>query len=407
MKIEKAMEAAIRVSDTSPEQSRTRLHHLDWLRVLAIVSVFLYHCDRFFTFSGWHVVNATRSLASTIHITFFGQWMMPFFFVLSGASIFYALKQRSAGQFLKERSLRLMLPLVTLGWFILGPPQIWLDRLTNRKFSGTFWEFYPEYFSGADQFGGNFAWHGMHMWYLLYLFMLSLFWLPLMLPLKTSGVSLLARTATLFERPWGLLLPTVPLAAMDVFVDTADIGFMRGTGGWAFFSYLFFLPVGYIYFCTPKMQESVWRFTWIALGLAAAMSTFDLVRLYVWQPEVAYGSWAYYGVMLMRSARALCWIIAFLGLGKRFLNFSNRFVRYSNEAVLPFYILHQFVIIMVGHYAVIQWHLSIGAKFVLIVILSFVGIMIPYEFVIRRLNPLRVLFGMRALQRGAGRSMDG
>ncbi|MFC2099683.1 acyltransferase family protein [Candidatus Bipolaricaulota bacterium] len=49
------------------------------------------------------------------HVDFFVQWMMPLFFVLSGASIYFALQKRSGRQFIVERLLRLMLPLVTLG----------------------------------------------------------------------------------------------------------------------------------------------------------------------------------------------------------------------------------------------------------------------------------------------------
>ena len=87
--------------------------------------------------------------------------------------------------------------------------------------------------------------------------------------------------------------------------------------------------------------------------------------------------------------------MAFVGLGRRFLNFSNRLVRYANEAVLPFYILYQFVILMVGYYGVIRWNLPVGAKDVLVVLLAFLGIVIPYELLIRRFDAFRVLFGMR------------
>jgi glucan biosynthesis protein C len=376
-------------------QRHVRVYYLDWLRVFAIGSVFLFHSDRFFVSDDWHVVNATRSLASTIHTDFFVQWMMPLFFALSGASIFYALRHRSAGQFIKERLLRLMLPLVTLGWFVLGPPQIWLDRLTHGAFSGSLWQFYPTYFQGVDQFGGNFAWHGVHMWYLLYLFLLSLIWLPVFLPRKKTGVSLLTRTAPLFERPWALFLLALPVSVMRFLVDVLDVGFMRGTGGWSLFAYLFFLPIGYVLFCTDKIRETVRKVTWISLGLAVALSALGMVMQYIWRPPVGYLSIQHYGLVFMESLRALCWVIAFIGLGQRFLNFSNRFVRYVNEAVLPIYILHQFVILMIGYYGVIRWDLPIGMKYVLVVILAFLGIMLPYELLIRRFNPLRVLFGMR------------
>ena len=386
-------------SSTKAGSKRVRLYYLDWLRVFAMTSVFLFHSDKFFAMEDWHAVNLTRSLASTVHVDFFVQWMMPLFFVLSGASIYCALRHRSAGQFIKERLLRLVLPLVTLGFFVLGPPQIWLDRLTHGQFSGTFWQFYSVYFQGVDQFGGNFAWHGVHMWYLLYLFLLSLLWLPLLLPRKKTGVSLLARTAPLFERPWALLLLALPVSGMRFLVDVLDVGFMRGTGGWSLLSYLFFLPIGYVLFCTDKVREAVRRLRWISLTLAVALSALGMVMQYIWRPPVAYLSAQHYSLIFMESLRALCWTTAFIGLGQRFLNLNNRFVRYANEAVLPFYILHQFAILMIGYYGVIRWNLPIGAKYVLVVLLAFLGIMLPYELLIRRLDPLRVLFGMRLKKR--------
>ena len=85
-----------------------RLYYLDWLRVLAMISIFLYHSDRLFDFDGWHVKNGVTNLASSLHIVFFTQWMMPLFFIISGASVYYALKFRTAGRFAKERVYPLM-----------------------------------------------------------------------------------------------------------------------------------------------------------------------------------------------------------------------------------------------------------------------------------------------------------
>jgi len=44
----------------------SRLYYVDWLRVIAMLSIFLYHSNRFFTFSSWHIGNAERSIASSI-----------------------------------------------------------------------------------------------------------------------------------------------------------------------------------------------------------------------------------------------------------------------------------------------------------------------------------------------------
>ena len=66
--------------------------------------------------------------------------------------------------------------------------------------------------------------------------------------------------------------------------------------------------------------------------------------------------------------------------------------------MLPFYILHHFVIIAVGFY-VIKWDIPALAKYFLIMAASFAIIMLLYEFVVKRTNVTRFLFGMRTKRR--------
>ena len=40
---------------------KERRYDIDWLRVVAILAVFLYHCARFFGPEGWHLKNAEQS----------------------------------------------------------------------------------------------------------------------------------------------------------------------------------------------------------------------------------------------------------------------------------------------------------------------------------------------------------
>ena len=88
------------------------------------------------------------------------------------------------------------------------------------------------------------------------------------------------------------------------------------------------------------------------------------------------------------------WLTAIIGFAHRYLPSTNRFLRYASEAVLPFYILHQTIILLIG-YHIVQLDTSIVCKYVLITSLSFVAIGVLYELLIRRFNVLRFLFGMR------------
>ncbi|MFC1966384.1 acyltransferase family protein [Chloroflexota bacterium] len=363
----------------------TRLFYLDWLRVFAMLAIFSYHNDRFFDFNGWHVKNSVTSLASSIHIEVFNQWMMPLFFILSGAAVYYSLMSRRAEGFVKERILRILIPWVGIGIFIIAPPQVYLERLTHGEFTGTLFQFYyPHYFDGVYAFGGNFAIIPLHLWYLVLLFTFSMIALPIFLPFGVKGNSLISRLANSFIKPWALLLLFIPLTAAALLSDVAGLGFTRQMGSWDILSYLLFFIYGYLIFSNTHILDTIKKYSLAAL-IGAVLLTLAILAL-EWTSALYW--WA------LRALCAWCWIIAILGYGSRFLNFNNRFLGYANEAVLPFYILHQTIILVIGFF-VVQWSAGIPLKYVVIATTSFVAIMAIYELLIRRINIFRFLFGMR------------
>src|SRR5947207_4503997 len=107
----------------------TRRFDLDWLRLLVILVVFVFHCGRFFDTDGWHVKNAVRHQSVQVWTTFLVCWMMPLIFVISGASTFYALKSAGAGRFVRDRAVRLLVPLLA-GIFTHIALQVYLERIS-------------------------------------------------------------------------------------------------------------------------------------------------------------------------------------------------------------------------------------------------------------------------------------
>jgi peptidoglycan/LPS O-acetylase OafA/YrhL len=143
-----------------------RRYDLDWLRVLAILTVFIYHTTRFFNLGDWHVKNPVNYLGVDVLERFVEIWMMPLIFVISGASLFYALDKGGTARFLKDKVLRLLVPLV-VGVFTFSILQVYLERITHYQFFGSFFDFLPHYFEGIydyqDPTAGNFAIAGMHL----------------------------------------------------------------------------------------------------------------------------------------------------------------------------------------------------------------------------------------------------
>lgn len=91
-------------------KSSTRNNFLDWLRVLVILFVFVYHSTRFFNLEDWEVKNPIRYEWVELWNLFAWNWMMPLIFVISGASLFYAVGKSGAGKFVKDKVLRLLVP---------------------------------------------------------------------------------------------------------------------------------------------------------------------------------------------------------------------------------------------------------------------------------------------------------
>jgi len=94
------------------------------------------------------------------------------------------------------------------------------------------------------------------------------------------------------------------------------------------------------------------------------------------------------------SIASWSWVTFVLSLGAKYFNVKSKLVIYGNEAVLPFYIFHQTIILCVGWF-VVRWGIGILPKFLIIAAASFALIMALYELLVRPFNVVRFLFGMR------------
>lgn len=80
-----------------------RRYDIDWLRVLAMLTIFLFHCARFFNYEYWHVKNNQLDFGMSIFVEIVAQWIMPLFFILSAISVYYALDHKNNRSFINER----------------------------------------------------------------------------------------------------------------------------------------------------------------------------------------------------------------------------------------------------------------------------------------------------------------
>ena len=104
----KQVSDALTTSQSPEPGTSLRRYDLDWLRVYVIFAVFVFHSGRFFDMDGWHLKNPATHVASQVWTSFLANWLMPLIFVISGASLFYALGSRGARKFVDDKIKRLL-----------------------------------------------------------------------------------------------------------------------------------------------------------------------------------------------------------------------------------------------------------------------------------------------------------
>jgi glucan biosynthesis protein C len=369
-----------------------RQYYIDWLRAGAMFLLVFFHSGRLFDYDPWHIKNATENLGIHVFLRVLDMWQMPLFFLVAGAAVWFSMGRRGAGAFTKERLLRLLVPLF-FGMLIIVPPQVYLQRISEGDFAGSFWAWYPHTFQGTYSMDnpatGNLSWH--HLWFLAYLFVFSLLLLPLFRYFRREDKKgIISVIANFLTKPGAIFLPALPLVVINIFLRPIyGYGTQNLIADWAnFLFYIFVFFYGFILVSDTRIAPAIRRQTFPALGAAVVL----LAVYALMQAEIVSAPQAFYDTVY--AIDCWCWLIAWVGLGMRLLDFTSRLLRYATDAVLPVYILHQTLIVIIGYY-VIRWDWPVIAKYPFVVLTVFVSALAIYELV-RRTGVTRFLFGIKA-----------
>jgi glucan biosynthesis protein C len=371
----------------------TRRFDIDWLRTLVVLLLIPFHAGRLFdTHDPFYIQNEILSEKLTFWWLFIGHALgMQFLFLLAGSTTWLALRFRNTKQYIKERFLRLVLPLI-FGVLVIVPWQPYYGMRGNTGDSISFLEFYPHFFEMPEmQEGYTGGFTVAHLWFILFLFLISLLALPLFLYFRReSGGHLVKRFADFFAPSRRIFLLAIPLIGLDRLVD-----YNWNSLSLAIFFFLFYLTFflyGYFIMADPRLAESIDRVKRTALIFGPAL--FFVVRGIESTVEMPFLLQQLILHLYYRGTFPWFTIIAVLGYGKQYLNFPSKFLLYFGEASYPAYILHQSVVVAVGYY-IVQWEADISSKYLAITFATYAITFIIYEGVIRRYNPIRFLFGMR------------
>ncbi len=389
------MEQSVSPPSGGDPQAPARLHYLDTLRVLAVAMVFVFHVFRPFNVTDWMVMNDTTSPVAIAFEALVGPFGMPFFFLLSGAGTWFALRRRTPRQYTVERVTRLLVPYL-LGSLLLTPLQGYFDwRFWSAREEQplTYLQFLLDRWQGPNP--TVFDWFGYHLWFLAFLFCVSLVALPVFLWLKREpGQLWVGRLAELCLHRGGILIFLPPLLIVQMGLRP----FAPQSYGWSdFVYYLVFFIIGALFVSDDRFARAIRRDWWLALvvGVAAFLGLGVMVALGFSETWFADPSLpGFYLWWAVATLDTWCWIVFMWFVGIRFLDVTSSWLRRGQEAIVPFYVFHQPVIVAFSFY-VVQWHTSVTVKILVIFAGSLAVTLAIVELLVRRIAPLRAVFGMK------------
>lgn len=363
------------------------MYNMDWIRVIAFDLLIIYHIGMIFMPWNYHIKNNEISESFTLPMMFLNQWRLPLLFIISGMGTRYALSYKSTGLFIRERILRLFIPLL-LGILIIVPPQVYLERLNQSVHYGSYFDFYKTLFQGIYPHG-NLSWH--HLWFIVYLLFFTLVLTPVFVYIRNNPENkIINKLQYAIEKyPFAIYSLTIPSIIIEVWLFPKFGYTLAFWGDWyalSFYLILFFY--GYIF---VSIKEIFWKLTerkrYVFLGFAIVFTILYFTLLNTSIPIIK---------PILRIINLWSWILTLLGFSVKYLNKPSNLLSYRNEAVYPFYILHQTVLLALAFY-IVKWNVSIATKFILLLIGTYGISELIYELIIRKNNCIRLIFGMKPI----------
>ncbi|MCG7533202.1 acyltransferase family protein [Psychrobium sp. MM17-31] len=372
-----------------------RRHDLDWLRVLAFGLLILFHSGMFYVENwGFHAKSQYRSETLESVMLLIQPWRMAILWVIAGIAIKFILAKITAARFIYQRSLRILIPLL-FGILVVVPPQLYVEMTQNNDLSMDFWTFMQEFYNPNTQVFDKYSsgiWPHVdvnHLWFLRSLWKYSLVILLLAPLLNTTLVT--RATNWLMNRHITVIVLTfsLPLFTFSLTLEGDDTRYAVG-----FTCMLYGYLIGW--HANFWHRVTALRIPLLITLIACASIVITFYNM-VWLNPEGKPEWiSAIGLMIYNIMRITGIFCAF-GFGYHYLNKPSARLNYLNEAVYPFYMLHQTLIIVIGYHLTAH---SLGpiVEPTLVIFLTTIGCFALFEL-IKRIDVLRFLFGLKMKKR--------
>jgi len=379
-----------------------RRYDLDWLRIIAFGLLILYHCGMFYVTWDWHVKSSRASDAIEPLMLLTNPWRLTLLFLVAGAASRFMADKMSAWKFTGARMGRLWPPLL-LAVFVIVPPQSYfeivealaaLPQPLPAQYAGALDNFYVRYATGSgnwcDADGCLTTPTYNHMWFVAYLILYTLALIPLLPLLRRipKAVSVLIAGPFLIITPW-LIMAALRITLFPIFGESHDF-----REDW----YLHALYFG-VFLFGFSIAKADWFFQrcinwrWPALAIAITSWAALIIYFNAYPDGVAPPEWLRAVMRSVRELDAWCAIVAAIGFAHKHLRNADGPVRQLlTQAIFPFYLIHQTIIVVAGHY-LDALRLPLVVEAPLLIGLTALGCWLFFELG-RRVPVLRVWVGL-------------
>jgi Acyltransferase family len=380
-----------------PENGRR--YDIDALRVIAFSLLILYHVGMFYVLDwGWHVKSAYQSEWLQLPMLLVNQWRMSLLFIISGLAISFVWSRNSPWRFALKRTVRLLVPLI-FGMAFVVSAQCYYEALNKGIIEPGYLKFMAQYLTFQDfpgeAWGGEeqIVWTWNHLWYLPYLWFYTLLLIPLA-KLLDGPLSGFRRWFQSLRGIWIVLVPLLPLMIYGnfIFPRFPYISNAFFDDWYAHAMYFTFFLIGYLVGRDPGFWRELVRLRKVTLVSAIVFFVLFIIRNKTLPDDAP---------ILLEQASALItygnrwlWLVAIFGWGHHLLNRPMNWLPYATEAVFPWYILHQTIIVVLG-YNLAKLSLGPVVEPVLVLVATLGGCLLIHEFIIRRTKFLHPFFGLK------------
>lgn len=374
---------------------------MDWLRIGAFGLLILYHVGMVFAPWNFHV-KAWRIVEwATLPMLATNAWRLTLLFVVSGYAS-RALLARSAGVlgFVGNRSYRLLVPLV-FGMAVIVPPQPWVELVVKHGYAASFPHFWAhDYFGFAPVAGVDLpTWN--HLWFVAYLWVYTVLLAPIV------ALAPRDRVQPLFDRAFGgigvLVWPTGWMVAVHAWWFPMASETHALAGDWV--AHAMYVPAflfGFGLAGSEAAMRAIGRW-WLAAAAVGLIGFAGVIAVEAfWPGNTPAPRWTYRPYGAIHALQQWGTIIALIGVAERWWNHDPPVRATLTEAVFPFYLVHQTIIVVVAYW-LLGWRLPAWAEFGILVAATVAGCAAFY-LAGREIGWLRPLIGLRGRARASNAS---